>query len=124
MSAPVTSPVVGKEVTPLKNVDLTKAGRFLTPDDLGDILDITTDVTDFDSELLGCLAYISTTELSAYVENNAIGATKLLDNLIWVANHQAELIEDLEDDKHKAGKLISELKKKLAEVVVTEADVA
>lgn len=124
MSAPVTSPVVGKEVTPLKNVDLTRAGRFLTPDDLGDILDITTDVTDFDSELLGCLAYISTTELSAYVENNAIGATKLLDNLIWVANHQAELIEDLEDDKHKAGKLISELKKKLAEVVVTEADVA
>lgn len=128
MSAPVTSKVVGKEVIPLKNVDLAKAGRFLTPDDLGDILDITTDVTDFDSELLGCLAFISDTELSAYVENNAIGATKLLSNLIWVSNNQSELIEDLEDDKDKATKLISSLKKQIAdlqkEVVVMEANVA
>lgn len=128
MSAPVTSPVVGKEVTPLKNVDLTKAGRFLTPDDLGDILDITTDVTDFDSELLGCLAFISDTELNAYVENNAMGAAKLLSNLIWVANSQSEKIEDLDDDKDKAEELIATMKKQIAELqkemVVMEANVA
>jgi len=105
----INNPVKGKEVVPLKNISLAKAGRFLTPDDLGSILDITTDVTDFDSELLGILSFVAPLELETFIEANPTGAAKLLDNLIWVANANAERVETLQEDKERATKRISRL---------------
>lgn len=105
---------MGREVTDLKDVDLTKTGRFLSPSDLNGLFD--TNGGELDDELVGYIACLSGTEFFSYVTQNPRAAAKLLEHVFMRCESLITDNDRLEDDKLQASHRIINLRKQLGEI--------
>jgi predicted glutamine amidotransferase len=86
----------GRKITPIKEVDLRKAGRFLQPNDIDGLFDTT--AGELDDELICYIAMLSLTEFRSYVDVNPDGAARMLEHIFL---RSASLIEDNEELSNK-----------------------
>jgi len=105
---------LGREIIDLKDVDLTKTGRFLSPADIKGLFD--TNGGELDDELVGYIAMLSLTEFSSYVMNNTLAAAKLLEHMFIKCESLIADNDRLEDDKLQAGHKIISLRRQLGEI--------
>lgn len=109
-TTPIVKEVVkinGKEVTNLKDIDVKKTGRFLAPDDLGQLLDLVGDVSDLDDEFISALAMLTEAELRMYCTAHPHGAARLIENLTAFSWTMLDSWEELIIDKDNATKRIA-----------------
>ena len=105
---------LGREIIDLKDVDLTKTGRFLSPTDIKGLFD--TNGGELDDELIGYIAMLSLTEFNSYVMNNSLAAAKLLEHMFIKCETLIGDNDRLEDDKLQAGHHIINLRRQLGEI--------
>ena len=101
--------VDGKEVVALKDINLKSAGRFLAPDDMGPLIELPDDISEFDSDLINAVCMFTELEWINYVHVNPKGAARFLEHLAVFASVAIEETENLLEKKASAEKRIADL---------------
>lgn len=96
-----------RKITPLKEVDLKKHGRFLLPSDIDGLMDVTTG--ELDDELISYIAMLSLVEFRNYVDVNPDGASRLLEHIFLKSSFLIDENEDLADKHDRATSRIAHL---------------
>lgn len=97
----------GRKITPLKEVDLRKTGRFLQASDIDGLLDVVTG--ELDDELITYVSMLSLLEFRNYVELNPDGAARLLEHIFLRATALIKENDELEDKHLRATSRIANL---------------
>jgi hypothetical protein len=112
----IKSKFLDREVTPLKEVDLRKTGRFLEASDFTGIYDQDDGI--LDDQAIDMISYFSYPEFRAYVLGNPDGAARLLENIFMRATDLIQDNDTMADKKYSAEKRIEALVKELQELRV------